>query len=109
MAFEKGKSGNPHGRPTKEAQAIKNLNKTEVDLVLRKLKRAAPEAVAMIIAAMSSTQMTEKDRLVYAQKVVDLFAKIVTIDNQLKKGNTTEQPDEDEQHKAPVIQFSIAG
>lgn len=108
MPFEPGKSGNPNGRPTKEAQALRNLTRTEVDTVLRKLKRAAPEAVSMIIAAMSSTEMSEKDRLKYAKEALDLYLKVVTIDHNLKKETGNATPVEDDVPATPAMVFRIA-
>lgn len=106
MPFEPGQSGNPNGRPTKEAQALKSMTKTEVDAVLRKLKRAAPEAVSMIIAAMSSTAIPEKDRLKYAKDALDMFFKVVALDNNLKKGQDGAQDEPaDEAPQKVVLKF----
>lgn len=106
MPFEPGQSGNPNGRPTKEAQALRNLTKSEVDAVLRKLKRAAPQAVSMIIDAMSSEKISEKDRLKYAKDALDMFFKVVALDNNLKKGQNAEPEEQEEPTPAVVLKFA---
>lgn len=106
MPFEPGQSGNPNGRPTKEAQALKSMTKTEVDAVLRKFKRAAPEAAGMLIDAMSNTSLSEKDRLKYAKDAIDLFLKVVALDNNLKKGQNAEPEEVEEKAPAVVLKFA---
>ncbi len=85
MAFEPGKSGNPKGRPTKEEQALRGLSQNELKGLLRQFKKAAPDAVAKIIAAMDDESIPKATRLKYAKEVFDMYVKTLQVDKQLKK------------------------
>jgi hypothetical protein len=107
--FEPGKSGNPRGRPTKEMQALRDMDKSELEAVLKKLKRASPEAVTLIIAAMHDETIPKKDRLRYAKEVFDMFTKAISLDNTLRKNDNGSTPaeTEDDEPKQPAVVFKL--
>lgn len=112
MAFEPGKSGNPNGRPSKERMAAKNLDKKELEALLRKCSKASPRALQLIIDAMDNDQLPLKDRLKYASEVFGMHMTSLRAQNMLDNaGAKSEQSsgaDGEEQVDAkPAVVFNL--
>lgn len=85
MAFERGKSGNAKGRPTKEEQALRGLTPTDLDPTVRRLKRAVPQSIDLIIKAMEDEESPVDKRTKHAKTIIDLYFKGEVLKQQLKK------------------------
>lgn len=110
MAFAPGRSGNPKGRPTKEEMALRNLDKGEFDKLLKKLRPASLQAVDLFIAGMQNLNLSDKDRQTCAGKILDVYTKMVGMDNQIKRAQNTQQGANVEDDDAPqeqVYEFRI--
>lgn len=102
MPFVKGRSGNIYGRPPKEKTEERDTQPSELDSVIRRLRRASPKALTLLVQGMEDDSVPMKDRMKYAKEIYDLYLKTLGVDANLKKSKTTENTDGGEEDK-PVI------
>lgn len=91
---------NKGGRPTKEEALAKSVDKTELEVGLRILKRAFGPALNRMIAAATTENLTPAQEFKMAQDIVNTYVALLKADRALKatdedgigEGKSTEQP-----------------
>ncbi len=103
MPFVKGHSGNINGRPPKEKTEERGIQPSELDSVIRRLRRASPKALTLLVQGMEDDSVPMKDRMKYAKEIYDLYLKTLGVDVSLKKSKTTENTDGSSEEDKPVV------
>src|SRR5574338_453975 len=76
------------GRPV--GSTLKDPGSAELGSILRRMKRACPRAVQMIIDAMDDESIPKKDRLKYSKELFDAYIKALSMETSLRnKGKAT--------------------
>jgi hypothetical protein len=108
MPFVKGQSGNMNGRPTKERIEEKELKAGELDAVIRRLRRASPKALNILMQGMEDESIPMKDRMKYAKDIYDLYLKTLGVDVNIKRGKNASVSEEEEEKPAlPAVVFKL--
>ena len=108
MPFVKGQSGNMNGRPTKERIEEKELKAGELDAVIRRLRRASPKALNILMQGMEDESIPMKDRMKYAKDIYDLYLKTLGVDVKIKRGKNANVSEEEEEKPAlPAVVFKL--
>ena len=108
MPFVKGQSGNMNGRPTKDRIEEKELQAGELDSVIRRLRRASPKALTILMQGMEDDTIPMKDRMKYAKEIYDLYLKTLGVDVSIKRGkNASVSDDEEEKPVVPAVVFKL--
>ena len=107
MPFVKGQSGNMNGRPTKERIEEKELKAGELDAVIRRLRRASPKALTILMQGMEDESIPMKDRMKYAKDLYDLYLKTLGVDVSIKRGKTASVDDGEEKPVVPAVVFKL--
>lgn len=103
MAWEKGKSGNPRGRP-KGAKAALPSNKAIKDA----FKKNSNEALVKLLSILRNSE-DEGNQLKAAVKILDVTYNIVVVEEReaaLKRGEPPEEPKDKTPTPAPLISLS---
>ena len=78
--FEKGKSGNPHGRPRKDSSSDKptnrDLKERELIMLLRKIKPHVAEAIVQAANIMKNQEASHQNQLKAATILLDNYRKL---------------------------------
>ena len=108
MPFVKGRSGNMNGRPNKERMEEKELQAGELDVVIKRLRRASPKALTILMKGMEDESIPLKDRMKYAKEIYDLYLKTLGVDVSIKRGKTASvSDDEEEKPVVPAVVFKL--
>ena len=109
MPFVKGHSGNINGRPPKEKTEERGIQPSELDSVIRRLRRASPKALTLLVQGMEDDSVPMKDRMKYAKEIYDLYLKTLGVDVNLKKSKAAENTDGSEEDKpvVPAVVFKL--
>ncbi|WP_278939116.1 DUF5681 domain-containing protein [Pseudomonas helleri] len=102
--FQKGKSGNPRGRP------VGSIDSTPAELkaILSKLKKITPDAVELMITAMQDPEMGKAANLKYAEKIFAMYMTALKEADRMKAAkNTGNTDDEDEEGRQPAVVLSL--
>ena len=107
MPFVKGDNNiNRSGRPTKERIEEKELKAGELDNSIRRLRRATPKALTILMQGMEDESIPMKDRMKYAKDLYDLYLKTLGVDVNIKRGKTASD-DEEEKPTVPAVVFKL--
>lgn len=108
MPFVKGDNNiNRNGRPTKERIEEKELKAGELDNSIRRLRRATPKALTILMQGMEDESIPMKDRMKYAKEIYDLYLKTLGVDVSIKRGKTASVDDEGEKPTVPAVVFKL--
>ena len=109
MPFVKGDNNiNRNGRPTKERIEEKELKAGELDNSIRRLRRATPKALTILMQGMEDESIPMKDRMKYAKDIYDLYLKTLAMDVSIKRGKTSSvSDDEEEKPVVPAVVFKL--
>lgn len=109
MPFVKGDNNiNRNGRPTKERIEEKELKAGELDAVIRRLRRASPKALNILMQGMEDESIPMKDRMKYAKDIYDLYLKTLGVDVSIKRGKNANVSEEEEEKPAlPAVVFKL--
>lgn len=113
MPFVKGDDNiNRNGRPTKERIQekieIQELKAGELDNVIKRLRRASPKALTILMQGMEDESIPMKDRMKYAKDIYDLYLKTLGVDVSIKRGKTSSvSDDEEEKPVVPAVVFKL--
>lgn len=97
--FQKGKSGNPRGRP------VGSIDSTPAELraILSKLKKITPEAVELMIDAMQDPEMGKAANLKYAEKIFAMYMTALKEADRMRAAKNGTTDDDDETHQPAVV------
>ena len=108
MPFVKGQSGNINGRPTKEKTGERGIQPSELDSVIRRLRRASPKALTLLVQGMEDDSVPIKDRMKYAKEIYDLYLKTLGVDVNIKRSkNSGSGEEEEEKPVVPAVVFKL--
>lgn len=109
MPFVKGDNNiNRDGRPPKEKTEGQGIQPSELDSVIRRLRRASPKALTLLVQGMEDDSVPMKDRMKYAKEIYDLYLKTLGVDVSIKRGKTSSvSDDEEEKPVVPAVVFKL--
>jgi hypothetical protein len=109
MAFTKGKSGNPNGRPKKDSVLDKPTNRElkerELIMLLRKIKPHVAEAIMQAAKIMKNEEASHQNQLKAATVLLDNYRRL-TLDV-YDEDHAEEQGTEIQQHNAPLFSLKV--
>lgn len=110
MAFEKGKSGNPNGRPRKENITDKPTNRElkerELVMLLRKIKPHVAEAIMQAAAIMKNQEASHQNQLKAATILLDNYRRL-TLDMYDGEEQADEAGVEVQQNNAAIFSLKV--
>lgn len=110
MAFEKGKSGNPNGRPRRDNIADKPTNRElkerELVMLLRKVKPHVAEAIVQAANIMKNQEASHQNQLKAATILLDNYRRL-TLDLYDGEDKADEAGVEVQQNNAPVFSLKM--
>lgn len=110
MAFEKGKSGNPNGRPKKDNLLDKPTNRElkerELVMLLRKIKPHVAEAIMQAAAIMKNEEASHQNQLKAATILLDNYRRL-TLDMYDGEEQADEVGVEVQQNKAAIFSLKV--
>ena len=106
MPFEKNDPNiNSAGRP--EGSTLKDPGSEELGSIIRRMKRACPRAVQMIIDAMDDESIPKKDGLKYCKELFDSYMKALGMEQSLRDKNAPAADNENKKPAAPAVVFTL--
>ncbi len=110
MAFEKGKSGNPNGRPRKDSVTDKPTNRElkerELVMLLRKIKPHVAEAIMQAAAIMKNEEASHQNQLKAATILLDNYRRL-TLDMYDGEEQADEAGVEVQQNNAAIFSLKV--
>lgn len=110
MAFVKGQSGNPNGRPKKESifdkPTNRELKERELVMLLRKIKPHVAEAIMQAAAIMKNAEASHQNQLKAATILLDNYRRL-TLDMYDGEEQADEAGVEVQQNNAPVFSLKV--
>jgi hypothetical protein len=110
MAFEKGKSGNPNGRPRRDSIVDKPTNRElkerELVMLLRKIKPHVAEAIVQAANIMKNQEASHQNQLKAATILLDNYRRL-TLDMYDGEDQADEAGVEVQQNNAPVFSLKM--
>ena len=108
--FEKGKSGNPNGRPRRDSTVDKPTNRElkerELVMLLRKIKPHVAEAIMQAAAIMKNAEASHQNQLKAATILLDNYRRL-TLDMYDGEDQADEAGVEVQQNNAPVFSLKM--
>lgn len=96
---------NKGGRPTKEEALAKSVDKTELEVGLRILKRAFGPALNRMLAAATTEGLSPAQEFKMAQDIVNTYVALLKADKALKAGDESGDKGSIDQPTATVFQL----
>lgn len=110
MAFEKGKSGNPNGRPRRDSTVDKPTNRElkerELVMLLRKIKPHVAEAIMQAAAIMKNAEASHQNQLKAATILLDNYRRL-TLDMYDGEDQADEAGVEVQQNNAAIFSLKV--
>jgi Family of unknown function (DUF5681) len=110
MAFEKGKSGNPNGRPRKDSVTDKPTNRElkerELVMLLRKIKPHVAEAIVQAANIMKNQEASHQNQLKAATILLDNYRRL-TLDMYDGEDQADEAGVEVQQNNAAIFSLKV--
>ena len=110
MAFVKGKSGNPNGRPKRDSILDKPTNRElkerELLMLLRKIKPHVAEAISQAAKIMKNEEASHQNQLKAATILLDSYRKL-SLDLYDGEDQADEEGTEIQQQNAPVFSLKV--
>lgn len=110
MAFEKGKSGNPNGRPRRDSIVDKPTNRElkerELVMLLRKIKPHVAEAIMQAAAIMKNQEASHQNQLKAATILLDNYRRL-TLDMYAGEEQADEAGVEVQQNNAAIFSLKV--
>ncbi len=110
MAFEKGKSGNPNGRPKKENILDKPTNRAlkerELVMLLRKIKPHVAEAIMQAADIMKNKEASHQNQLKAATILLDNYRRL-TLDMYDGEEKADDAGEEIQQNNAAIFSLKV--
>jgi hypothetical protein len=110
MAFEKGKSGNPNGRPKKvnplDKPTNRDLKERELIMLLRKIKPHVAKAITSAAEIMQNKEASHQNQLKAATILLDNYRRL-TLDVYDSEDAEEVEGTEIQQHNAPIFSLKV--
>lgn len=109
MAFVKGVSGNPHGRPRKDgtSKTNKDLRTEELENMLNKLKPGMGKAIRCATQIIEDKESTESGKLRASALVITTYKELIKELYSEKYDDSEGKELTDEDDKAPVFSLRM--
>jgi hypothetical protein len=102
--FEAGTSGNPNGRPTNKAIALRNTPNAKLRLLLKQLERNLPDAVGKMVELMNDDKTPPTVQMQAAKTIIAEYKEIYQLLEAPAKEKVDNEVNEDAP-SAPVVDF----
>jgi hypothetical protein len=111
MAFVKGKSGNPAGRPKRDNLLDKptnrDLKERELIMLLRKIKPMIADAIATSAKIMKNEEASHQNQLKAATILLDNYRRLVLDVYDVEEAQDEEGTEIQQQNPAPVFSLKV--
>lgn len=103
--FEKGKTGNPNGRPTNKELARRGTPNAKLRSLLKQLEKNLPDAVTKMVELMGNKETPATVQMQAAKTIIAEYKEIYQMLEAPAKAKVDDE-DNEELPLAPVVDFS---